>query len=47
MKNIQDFMRYQLDNNILQFELLMPDRFLDYLKKRGIYISLQELEYYD
>lgn len=47
MKNIQDFMRYQLDNNMLQFELLMPDRFLDYLKKRGIYISLQELEYYD
>ena len=47
MKNIQDFMRYQLDNNMLQFELLMPDRFLDYLKKRGIHILLQELEYYD
>lgn len=47
MKNIQDFMHYQLDNNMLQFELLMPCRFLDYLKKRGIYISLQELEYYD
>jgi hypothetical protein len=47
MKNIQDFMRYQLDNDMLQFELLMPARFLDYLKKRGICISLQELEYYD
>lgn len=47
MKNIQDFMRYLLDNELLQFDLLLPNKFVSYLKERGISISLEELEYYD
>jgi len=47
LAEFQQFMKFLFNNNLFQFDILMPWQFLEFLKQRGINVSLRELEDYD